>query len=70
MFAMSRHGAFHECFRRSHKTNETPHIALAGMALLMFSIVAFFSGAMGMAALDDSTMPAPWALSDSWEPTP
>jgi amino acid transporter len=52
VFAMSRHGAFHECFRRSHKANETPHIALAGMALVMFSVVAFFSGAMGMAALD------------------
>jgi amino acid transporter len=52
IFAMSRHGAFHECFRRSHKSNETPHIALAVMALVMFSIAAFFSGAMGMAALD------------------
>jgi amino acid transporter len=50
---MSRHGAFHECFRRSHKSNETPHIALAGMAVLMFSVVAFFSGGMGMAALDE-----------------
>jgi amino acid transporter len=53
MFAMSRHGAFHECFRRSHKSNETPHIALAGMALLMFSVVSFFSGAVGMASLDE-----------------
>jgi amino acid transporter len=52
IFAMSRHGAFHECFRRSHKANETPHIALAAMAVVMFSVVAFFSGAMGMAALD------------------
>jgi amino acid transporter len=52
MFAMSRHGAFHECFRRSHQSNETPHIALAGMALIMFSVAAFFSGAANMAVLD------------------
>jgi amino acid transporter len=51
MFAMSRHGAFHECFRRSHKTNETPHIALAGMAVIMFGIV-FTCSITGMATLD------------------
>ncbi len=51
IFAMSRHGAFHECFRRSHKSNETPHLALAGMALLMFGIVATCS-VTGMATLD------------------
>jgi amino acid transporter len=53
MFAMSRHGAFHECFRRSHKANETPHIALAGMALIMFSVASFFSAGAGMAVLDE-----------------
>ncbi len=52
MFAMSRHGAFHECFRRSHKANETPHIAIAAMAVLMFSVVSFFSVGAGMAVLD------------------
>ncbi|HEX4138968.1 MAG TPA: APC family permease, partial [Candidatus Methylacidiphilales bacterium] len=51
MFAMSRHGAFHECFRRSHKSNETPHIALAGMAVIMFGIVSTCS-ITGMATLD------------------
>lgn len=51
MFAMSRHGAFHECFRRSHKSNETPYIALAGMALIMFGIVSTCS-LSGMATLD------------------
>jgi amino acid transporter len=51
MFAMSRHGAFHECFRRSHKSNETPHIALAGMALIMFGTVSLCS-ISGMATLD------------------
>ncbi|HUB68588.1 MAG TPA: APC family permease [Candidatus Methylacidiphilales bacterium] len=50
-FAMSRHGAFHECFRRSHAKNETPHIALAGMALIMFGIVSICS-VSGMATLD------------------
>lgn len=51
MFAMSRHGAFHDCFRRSHKANETPHIALAMMALLMFGIITIYSLA-GRATLD------------------
>ena len=48
---MSRHGAFHDCFRRSHKANETPHIALAMMALLMFGIITLYSLA-GRATLD------------------
>jgi len=51
MFAMSRHGAFHECFRRSHTNNATPHIALAGMAVIMFGIVSICS-ITGMATLD------------------
>jgi amino acid transporter len=51
MFAMSRHGAFHECFRRSHKVNETPHVAIFMMALLMFGVVAIYSAA-GRATLD------------------
>ncbi len=53
LFAMSRHGAFHNCFRRSHKANETPHIALGGMALLMFAVVSFFNGVCGLAVLDE-----------------
>ncbi len=40
MFAMGRHGIFHESIRRSHSTNETPHVALAIMAVLMFAVVA------------------------------
>jgi amino acid transporter len=52
MFAMSRHGAFHECFQRSHKANATPHVALAAMALLMFSVVSFCSVGLGWATLD------------------
>jgi len=52
MFAMSRHGAFHECFRRSHKINETPHIALGMMALMMFGVVSVFS-LSGFATLDE-----------------
>lgn len=50
-FAMSRHGAFHECFHRAHDTNKTPHVALAGMAMVMFGIVSICSLA-GMATLD------------------
>jgi amino acid transporter len=52
MFAMSRHGAFHECFRRSHKINETPHIALGAMAVMMFGVVSVFS-LCGFATLDE-----------------
>jgi len=51
MFAMSRHGAFHECFRRSHKINETPHIAMGMMAVLMFGVISVYSLA-GRATLD------------------
>jgi amino acid transporter len=50
-FAMSRHGAFHECFHRAHAKNGTPHIAMAGMAMVMFGVVAICSLA-GMATLD------------------
>ncbi len=52
VFAMSRHGAFHECFRRSHKVNETPHIALALMGMLMFAVVSIYS-LCGRATLDE-----------------
>jgi amino acid transporter len=52
MFAMSRHGAFHECFRRSHKVNETPHVALAMMGLMMFGVVTLYSLG-GRATLDE-----------------
>ncbi len=52
IFAMSRHGAFHECFRRSHKANETPHIALGMMGLMMFGVVTIYS-LCGRATLDE-----------------
>jgi amino acid transporter len=52
MFAMSRHGAFHECFRRSHKVNETPHIALGMMGILMFGVVTVYHLG-GRATLDE-----------------
>jgi amino acid transporter len=48
---MSRHGAFHESFRRSHSVNATPHIAIFMMALVMFGIIAIYSSA-GRATLD------------------
>jgi amino acid transporter len=51
MFAMSRHGAFHECLRRAHDKNGTPHIAMAGMAMIMFGVVSICS-VTGMATLD------------------
>jgi amino acid transporter len=50
-FAMSRHGAFHECFRQVHDTNKTPHKALAVMGMIMFGIVSICS-LSGMATLD------------------
>jgi amino acid transporter len=50
-FAMSRHGAFHECFHRAHETNKTPHVALAVMGIIMFGIVSVCS-LSGMATLD------------------
>ena len=50
-FAMSRHGAFHECFHRAHEVNKTPHVALGVMGIIMFGIVAVCS-LSGMATLD------------------
>jgi len=52
IFAMSRHGAFHECFYRAHDKNKTPHIALAVMALLMFGIISIYCMAGSRAAVD------------------
>jgi amino acid transporter len=52
IFAMSRHGAFHECFHQVHGANKTPHKALAIMAVIMFGIVSIYCLAGSRAAVD------------------
>jgi amino acid transporter len=53
MFAMGRHGIFHPGIRTSHTVNKTPHVALAVMAAMMFSVVVFFKMAAGFEVLDE-----------------
>jgi amino acid transporter len=52
IFAMSRHGAFHQCFQEVHETNKTPHKALATMAVIMFGIISMYCLAGSRAAVD------------------
>ena len=37
IFAMARHGLFHDALSEAHQTNKTPHIAVALSALITFS---------------------------------
>jgi amino acid transporter len=52
IFAMSRHGAFHECFSRSHEVNKTPHVSLAILGMMMFGIISIYCVAGSRAPLD------------------
>jgi amino acid transporter len=52
IFAMSRHGAFHECFQQVHDTHKTPHKALAVMGVIMFGIISIYCVAGSRAAVD------------------
>jgi amino acid transporter len=52
IFAMSRHGAFHQCFQEVHDKNKTPHKALATMAVIMFGIISIYCIAGSRAAVD------------------
>jgi amino acid transporter len=52
IFAMSRHGAFHKCFREVHDVNKTPHKALATLAVIMFGIVSIYCMVASRAAVD------------------
>ncbi|HEY0792402.1 MAG TPA: APC family permease [Chthoniobacterales bacterium] len=53
MFAMGRHGLFHDAVQRSHLKNKTPHVALAIMAVLMFLVVAAFNVFAKVEVLDE-----------------
>ena len=52
VFAMSRHGAFHNCFQHVHDANKTPHKALGTIAVIMFGIVSIYTLAGKRAAVD------------------
>jgi amino acid transporter len=56
MYAMGRHDFFHKSTSAAHQTHGTPHIALATMATVMFSVVTicyFVLVHFGMAVLDE-----------------
>jgi amino acid transporter len=38
IYAMGRHGIFHEATADSHETNETPHVAVTVMAIISFAL--------------------------------
>jgi amino acid transporter len=42
MLAMGRHGIFHSATSATHEKHQTPHMALGIMAILMFTVTAFF----------------------------
>ncbi len=42
MFAMGKHGNFHDGIRRAHPYNKTPYVALATMGVLMFVIITCY----------------------------
>ena len=50
---MSRHGAFHESFRRSHsKSTRRPTSRSSSWRLIMFGVIGVYSSASGRATLD------------------
>jgi amino acid transporter len=56
MFAMGRHEFFHKSTSTAHSSHGTPHVALATMAVVMFSVVTvsyFVLVDNGMAVLDE-----------------
>jgi amino acid transporter len=53
IFAMGKHGIFHEKTHSAHAIHKTPHFALGVMAVLMFCIVTFFSVVTKVEVLDE-----------------
>ena len=51
IYAMGRHGLFHEATAEAHATNETPHVAVTTMAIISFALPTIAS-LSGLAALD------------------
>jgi amino acid transporter len=52
IYAMGRHGIFHEATADSHETNETPHVAVTTMSIISFLLPTIASLAAGQATLD------------------
>ena len=51
IYAMGRHGLFHEATAESHAINETPHVAVSTMAVIAFALPAAAS-ICGLVSLD------------------
>jgi amino acid transporter len=52
IYAMGRHGIFHEATADAHETNETPHIAVTTMSIISFLLPSIAALAAGQATLD------------------
>ena len=52
IYAMGRHGLFHEATADAHATNETPHIAVTTMSIISFSLPTAAALVFGLAPLD------------------
>jgi amino acid transporter len=52
LFPMGRLGVFHSSIGSSHKTNETPHVAVTVMALLIFLVPLAMTGIFKLEVLD------------------
>jgi amino acid transporter len=53
MFAMGRHDFFHKSTSAAHTKHATPHVALAVMAVVMFTVVTISKFAFGWEVLDE-----------------
>ncbi len=52
LYPMGRLGVFHSSLGASHETNETPHVAVTIMALLMFGVSTAMVSLFGLEVLD------------------
>jgi len=52
IYAMGRHGIFHESTADAHATNETPHVAVTVMAIISFALPTLAAALIHLAPLD------------------
>jgi amino acid transporter len=52
IYAMGRHGLFHEATADAHATNETPHVAVTVMAIISFALPTIATVLVHLAPLD------------------
>ena len=69
MYAMGRHQFFHRSTGSAHEVHQTPHVALAVMAVAMMFVVTLCRYVFGSRCSTSSTTPARWGPSASSAPT-